>query len=134
MQEAFVKALKKAGGEYEGDMLPINTSDFSATLIKARAYKPNVLLNNMGGLAQIDCMKQFVQFGMDKEMAPRRRPVRAGERLAVPPAAQTGWWDMEWWWDQPACRTWRSSSPNSARRGARPRPRAIGSATWRCIR
>ena len=23
----------------------------------------------MGGLAQIDCMKQFVQFGMNKEMA-----------------------------------------------------------------
>ncbi len=41
-------------------------SDFSASLIKAKAYKPNVLLNNMGGLAQINCMKQFVQFGMDK--------------------------------------------------------------------
>ena len=50
-------------------MLPINTTEFSATLIKAKAYKPNVLLNNMGGLAQINCMKQFVQFGMAKEMA-----------------------------------------------------------------
>ena len=50
-------------------MLPIATSDFSATLIKAKAYKPNVLLNNMGGSAQINCMKQFVQFGMAKEMA-----------------------------------------------------------------
>ena len=50
-------------------MLPINTADFSATLIKAKAYKPNVLLNNMGGLAQINCMKQFTQFGMQKDMA-----------------------------------------------------------------
>ena len=69
LQEGFVKNLKKAGGEYQADMLPISSTDFSASLIKAKAYKPNVLLNNMGGLAQIDCMKQFVQFGMDKEMA-----------------------------------------------------------------
>ena len=69
LQDAFIKALKKAGGTYEGDMLPINNTDFSATLIKAKAYKPNVLLNNMGGLTQINCMKQFTQFGMQKEMA-----------------------------------------------------------------
>ena len=65
----FIKALTKLGGTYEGDMLPINNTDFSATLIKAKAYKPNVLLNNMGGLTQINCMKQFTQFGMQNEMA-----------------------------------------------------------------
>ena len=64
-----MKALTKAGGTYQGDMLPINATDFSATLIKAKAYKPNVLLNNMGGLTQINCMKQFTQFGMQKDMA-----------------------------------------------------------------
>ena len=69
LQENFVKNLKKAGGTFEGDMLPISNADFSATLIKAKAYKPDVLLNNMGGSAQINCMKQFVQFGMAKEMA-----------------------------------------------------------------
>ncbi len=69
LQDAFIKAL---GGEFQAEMLPINTSEFSATLIKAKAYKPNVLLNNMGGLAQINCMKQFTQFGMQKEMALRR--------------------------------------------------------------
>ncbi len=69
LQDAFIKNLKAAGGEFSGDMLPINTTEFSATLIKAKAYKPNVLLNNMGGLAQISCMKQFTQFGMEKEMA-----------------------------------------------------------------
>src|SRR6185437_7218626 len=69
LQDALIKNLKAAGGEVPGAMLPINTTDFSATLIKAKAYKPQVLLNNMGGLAQINCMKQFVQFGMSKEMA-----------------------------------------------------------------
>lgn len=101
LQDAFVKNLKKAGGEYQGDMLPIASTDFSASLIKAKAYKPNVLLNNMGGLAQIDCMKQFVQFGMDKEMALGGALFEVESVLSVPPQAQTGWWDMEWWWNQP---------------------------------
>ncbi|MBW4092541.1 MAG: ABC transporter substrate-binding protein [Proteobacteria bacterium] len=101
LQAAFIRALKKAGGEYEAAMLPINTSDYSATLIKARAYKPNVLLNNMGGLAQIDCMKQFVQFGLDKEMGLGGALYELEEVVAVAPSAQTGWWDMEWWWNQP---------------------------------
>ncbi len=101
LQEAFVKQLKKAGGEYQADMLPISSTDFSATLIKARAYKPDVLLNNMGGLAQIDCMKQFIQFGMAKEMALGGALFELESIRSVPPEAQTGWWDMEWWWNQP---------------------------------
>jgi branched-chain amino acid transport system substrate-binding protein len=101
LQDAFVKNLKKAGGEYEGDMLPIAATEYSATLIKAKAYKPNVLLNNMGGLAQIDCMKQFVQFGMQKDMALGGALFELESVRAVPKEAQTGWWDMEWWWNQP---------------------------------
>jgi branched-chain amino acid transport system substrate-binding protein len=101
LQEGFVRNLKKAGGEYQADMLPISSSDFSASLIKAKAYKPNVLLNNMGGLAQIDCMKQFVQFGMDKEMALGGALFELESIVSVPAQAQTGWWDMEWWWNQP---------------------------------
>ena len=101
LQDAFVKALKKAGGTYEGDMLPINNTDFSATLIKAKGYKPNVLLNNMGGLTQINCMKQFTQFGMQKEMALGGALFELESIKGCPPDAQTGWWDMEWWWNQP---------------------------------
>jgi branched-chain amino acid transport system substrate-binding protein len=101
LQDAFVKNLKAAGGEFEGDMLPITNTEFSATLIKAKAYKPNVLLNNMGGLAQIDCMKQFVQFGMVKDMALGGALFELESIKSVPKEAQTGWWDMEWWWDQP---------------------------------
>ena len=82
-------------------MLPINTSDFSATLIKAKAYKPNVLLNNMGGLAQINCMKQFTQFGMDKDMALGGALFELETVKAVPKEAQAGPGTMEWWWDQP---------------------------------
>jgi branched-chain amino acid transport system substrate-binding protein len=101
LQEGFVKQLKAAGGEFEGDMLPIATTEFSATLIKAKAYKPNVLLNNMGGLAQINCMKQFVQFGMGKDMALGGALFELESVVAVPKEAQAGWWVMEWWWNQP---------------------------------
>jgi branched-chain amino acid transport system substrate-binding protein len=101
LQENFVKRLKALGGTYQGDMLPINTSDFSAALIKAKAYKPDVLLNNMGGLAQIDCMKQFTQFGLQKSMALGGALFELESVLSVPPDAQTGWWTMEWWWNQP---------------------------------
>ena len=101
LQENFVRNLKALGGEFEGDMLPISSTEFSATLIKAKAYKPNVLLNNMGGLAQIDCMKQFVQFGMGKEMALGGALFELESVKSVPKEAQAGWWEMEWWWDQP---------------------------------
>jgi branched-chain amino acid transport system substrate-binding protein len=101
LQDAFIKALTKLGGTYDGDYLPINNTDFSATLIKAKAYKPNVLLNNMGGLTQINCMKQFTQFGMGKEMALGGALYELETVKAVPADAQTGWWDMEWWWNQP---------------------------------
>lgn len=101
LQEGFVKVLKKLGGTFEGDMLPIANSDFSATLIKAKAYKPDVLLNNMGGLAQINCMKQFIQFGMQKEIKLGGALFELESVKALPPDAQAGWWDMEWWWDQP---------------------------------
>jgi branched-chain amino acid transport system substrate-binding protein len=101
LQDGFIKNLKALGGEYQAELLPINTSEFSATLIKAKAYKPSVLLNNMGGLAQINCMKQFTQFGMQKEMALGGALFELEGIKSVPKEAQTGWWTMEWWWDQP---------------------------------
>jgi branched-chain amino acid transport system substrate-binding protein len=61
-----------------------------------------VLLNNMGGLSQINCMKQFTQFGMQKEMALGGGLFELESVKGCPPEAQAGWWDMEWWWDQPS--------------------------------
>jgi branched-chain amino acid transport system substrate-binding protein len=100
LQDGFVTQLTALGGTYQGDMLPIAAVDFSATLIKARAFKPDVLLNNMGGAAQIACMKQIVQFGMQKQMALGGALFELESVLSVPADAQAGWWVMEWWWDQ----------------------------------
>ena len=134
LQDAFVKELKKAGGNYEGDMLPINNTEFSATLIKAKGYKPNVLLNNMGGLAQINCMKQFTQFGMQKDMALGGALFELESIKGCPTEAQTGWWTWNGGGTSRRCRRWRSSSPISAPRPRRRPRRATGSATSRCIR
>jgi branched-chain amino acid transport system substrate-binding protein len=68
VQAAFVKQLKAAGGEFDGVLVPIGTPDFSAHLIKAKAYGPQVLINVMGGGDQVNSLKQFVQFGLDKQM------------------------------------------------------------------
>lgn len=102
LQANFVKNLEKLGGTWQGDMLPIANSDFSATLIKAKAFKPNVLLNNMGGAAQINCMKQFVQFGMNKEMTLGGALFEVESVRSVPKEAQAGWWVMEWYWNNPS--------------------------------
>ena len=101
LQANFVKNLQALGGEFQGDFLPIANSDFSATLIKAKAYKPNVLLNNMGGSAQINCMKQFLQFGMAKDTALGGALFEVESVRSVPKEAQSGWWVLEWYWNQP---------------------------------
>ena len=102
LQNAFAAALNKLGGSYDADSLSINTTDFGATLAKARAYKPDVLLNNMGGVTQVNCMKQFTQLGLQKEMALGGALFELEAIKSCPPEAQTGWWDMEWWWNQPS--------------------------------
>jgi branched-chain amino acid transport system substrate-binding protein len=101
LQNAFAGTLNKLGGSYDGESLSINTTDFSATLAKARAYKPDVLLNNMAGVTQIYCMKQFTQLGLQKEMALGGGLFELEVIKGCPREAQTGWWNMEWWWDQP---------------------------------
>jgi branched-chain amino acid transport system substrate-binding protein len=101
VQAAFVKKLNAAGGEFAGDLVPLGTADYSAYLIKARAYAPKVLINVMGGGDQVNSLKQFVQFGLDKQITVGGTLFELESLRAVPPEARIGWWTMEWWWDQP---------------------------------
>ena len=101
VQAAFVKRLTAHGGTYTGDLLPLGTADYSASLIKAKAYGPQVLINTMGGLDQVNSLKQFVQFGLQKNMAVGGSLYELQIIQAVPKEAQIGWWTMEWWWNQP---------------------------------
>ena len=61
--------MKKLGGTVTGNELtPLGTTDFSAYLIKARAANPDVLLLLVQGSDMINCLKQIVQFGLDKQI------------------------------------------------------------------
>ncbi len=55
----------------------------------------------MGGGDQVSSLKQFVQFGLDKQMAVGGTLFELESLRAVPDGARVGWWTMEWWWDQP---------------------------------
>jgi branched-chain amino acid transport system substrate-binding protein len=60
-----------------------------------------VLINVMGGGDQVNSLKQFVSFGLDKQMAVGGTLFELESLRAVPAEALIGWWTMEWWWDQP---------------------------------
>jgi branched-chain amino acid transport system substrate-binding protein len=101
VQAGFEKILKAAGGTSASSLVPLGTADYSAYLIQAKAYAPQVLINVMGGGDQVSSLKQFVQFGMDKQMAVGGTLFELESIRAVPDGARVGWWTMEWWWDQP---------------------------------
>jgi branched-chain amino acid transport system substrate-binding protein len=101
VQAGFEKLLKANGGTSAGSLVPLGTADYSAYLIQAKAYGPQVLINVMGGGDQVSSLKQFVQFGLDKQMAVGGTLFELESIRAVPDGARVGWWTMEWWWDQP---------------------------------
>ena len=101
VQAGFEKLLKADGGTSSGALVPLGTADYSAYLIQAKAYGPQVLINVMGGGDQVSSLKQFVQFGLDKQMAVGGTLFELESIRAVPDGARVGWWTMEWWWDQP---------------------------------
>ena len=101
VQASFVKILKEAGGAYDAALAPLGTTDYSAYLIKAKSYNPDVLINVMGGGDQANSLKQFVQFGLEKQMKVAGTLYELETLRSVPDEAKVGWWTMEWWWDQP---------------------------------
>jgi branched-chain amino acid transport system substrate-binding protein len=101
VQQSFEKVLKAAGGTSSGSLVPLGSTDYSSYLIQAKAANPQVLINVMGGGDQVASLKQFVQFGLDKQMAVGGTLFELESIRAVPDSARVGWWTMEWWWDQP---------------------------------
>src|SRR6201999_74735 len=101
VQSNFEKLLKANGGTSAGSLVPLGSTDYSAYLIQAKAANPQVLINIMGGGDQVASLKQFVQFGLDKQMPVGGTLFELESIRAVPDAARVGWWTMEWWWDQP---------------------------------
>ena len=101
LQSAFEVKLRQHGGAWAADILPIGTVDYSDALTNAATYRPNVLIDLMGGEDQVNSLKQIVRFGLADEMAVGGALFELESIMSVPDAARIGWWTMEWWWDQP---------------------------------
>jgi len=101
LYDACAADLQKLGGTVTGNELtPLGTSDFSAYLIKARAANPDVLLVLVQGSDMVNCLKQIVQFGIDKQIHVAGTQQELESLKAMPPEARIGIWMFEWYWKQ----------------------------------
>ena len=101
LQAAFERKLLQHGGTSAASALPVGTVDFSRALGDIGTYRPQVLVNLMGGEDQAKSLRQIVEFGLTKDMAVGGAIFELESILAVPEEARIGWWTMEWWWNQP---------------------------------
>jgi branched-chain amino acid transport system substrate-binding protein len=102
LQQAAVANLTKLGGTMTGNELtPLGTTDFSAYLIKARAANPDVVLILPQGSDMVNCLKQIVQFGLNKQIHVAGLQQELESLEAMPPEARIGIWMFEWYWKQP---------------------------------
>ncbi|MBV9532125.1 MAG: ABC transporter substrate-binding protein [Bradyrhizobium sp.] len=102
LYDACSDNLKNLGGAATGNELtPLGTTDFSAYLIKARSANPDVLILLVQGSDMINCLKQVVQFGLDKQIHVAGTQQELESLAALPPEARIGIWMFEWYWKQP---------------------------------
>ncbi|HYC16496.1 MAG TPA: ABC transporter substrate-binding protein [Pseudolabrys sp.] len=102
LQAGFEASLKKAEGtELGADYTPLGTTDFSANLIKAQSTNPDALILLLAGDDMVNCLKQAVQFGIDKKTHIAGAQQELEVNLALPPQALLGDWCFEWYWKQP---------------------------------
>src|SRR6516164_2967044 len=56
LQAAFEQRLRQHDGTWAGDILPLGTTDYSEPLLNAKNYRPDVLINIMGGDDQVNSL------------------------------------------------------------------------------
>ncbi len=102
LQEGFEASLKVAGGtELGADEVPLQSTDFSSYLIKAQSTNPDAIILLLAGDDMINCLKQAVQFGLDKKFHIAGAQQELEVNLGLPPEALFGDWVFEWYWKQP---------------------------------
>ena len=101
LQGSFERKLHAYGGTWAASILPLGTVDYSRALNDVGSFRPQVLIDLMGGDDQTNSLRQIVRFGLTDDMAVGGALFELESILKVPDAARIGWWTMEWWWDQP---------------------------------
>ena len=103
LQAGLEKAGAKLGVTKIGaDLTPLGTTDFSSYLIKAQSANPDVLILLVQGDDMINCLKQAVQFGLDKKLHIAGAQQELEPLEGLPPEARIGSWVFEWYWNQPS--------------------------------
>jgi branched-chain amino acid transport system substrate-binding protein len=77
--------------------IPMNTRDFSAFLLKARAAKPDALVITVGGIDLAALMEQMYEFGIYKEVTVVSTLINLEDLWAVGPDKMQGIHLMEWY-------------------------------------
>ncbi len=102
LQQGFEASLKAAGGtELGADQVPLQSTDFSSYLIKAQSTNPDAIILLLAGDDMINCLKQAVQFGLDKKFHIAGAQQELEVLKGLPPEALIGDWVFEWYWKQP---------------------------------
>lgn len=90
--------LQKFGGTDLGESkIPMNTRDFSAFLLKARAAKADALVITVGGIDLAALMEQMYEFGIYKEVTVVSTLINLEDLWAVGPDKMQGIHLMEWY-------------------------------------
>ena len=107
----------------------LGTTDFSANLIKAQSTNPDALILLLAGDDMINCLKQAVQFGLNKKIHIAGAQQELEVNKGLPPDALFGDWVFEWYWKQPGVAHVEQFVADIRKRPAATcRPRAPGSA------
>jgi branched-chain amino acid transport system substrate-binding protein len=102
LQKGFEASLTAVNGtELGADYTPLGTTDFSANLIKAQSTNPDAIILLLAGDDMINCLKQAVQFGLEKKTHIAGAQQELEVLLGLPPEALIGDWVFEWYWNQP---------------------------------
>jgi branched-chain amino acid transport system substrate-binding protein len=102
LQKGFEASLTTANGtELGADYTPLGTTDFSANLIKAQSTNPDAIILLLAGDDMINCLKQAVQFGLNKKIHIAGAQQELEVNKGLPPEALFGDWVFEWYWKQP---------------------------------
>src|SRR6201982_2384087 len=102
LQEGFEASLKQFGGtEVGASLTPLGTTEFSASLARAQAANPDVIIVLTAGQDSVNVLKQAVQFVLNQRfhIAGAQQELEVLEGL--PPEARVGAWVFEWYWKQP---------------------------------
>src|ERR1700689_831700 len=99
LQTGFEASLKAADGtKAGGDMVPLQSTDFSSYLIKAQSTNPDAIILLLAGDDMINCLKQAVQFGLNKKIHIAGAQQEMEVNKGLPPDGLLGDWVLGWYW------------------------------------